>query len=213
MHQGKRIRRDVSLAGGHLQCAEQVTRFLVEAFDLADPHHARGEKVTAREILDRSAERVARSMAGEPALQSALMDTIGRVYANLGVHRPARALLEDALALRRRVHGEASPEVAETLTHLGLLHHDEGDDRAAEQAFRRALEIRRAAREPDHERVAERRPSLEALFGGDAYPYGIEPNRAVLEAVLDYAAEQGLVARRPELRDLFAPESWEHPGG
>jgi 4,5-dihydroxyphthalate decarboxylase len=54
------------------------------------------------------------------------------------------------------------------------------------------------------------RPDLEELarlFGGDAYPYGVERNRAVLETMARYAAEQGLTPRRLAVDDLFAPET------
>jgi 4,5-dihydroxyphthalate decarboxylase len=54
------------------------------------------------------------------------------------------------------------------------------------------------------------RPDLEELarlFGGDWYPYGLEVNRAVLETMARYAAEQGLTPRRLAVDDLFAPET------
>ncbi len=44
-----------------------------------------------------------------------------------------------------------------------------------------------------------------ALFGDDFFPYGIEPNRVTLEAVLDFAAEQGVAARRLTVEELFWP--------
>ncbi len=54
---------------------------------------------------------------------------------------------------------------------------------------------------------------LERAFGGDPFPYGLEPNRHVLEAAAGYAAEQGLLERRIEISELFAAETREHPGG
>lgn len=44
-----------------------------------------------------------------------------------------------------------------------------------------------------------------AIFGGDPYAYGIEPNRRTLEALLGYAVEQGVASRRLAVEDLFAP--------
>ena len=44
------------------------------------------------------------------------------------------------------------------------------------------------------------------LFGGDPWPYGIEGNRATLEAFLQYADEQGVCHRRLAPEDLFPPE-------
>ncbi len=50
----------------------------------------------------------------------------------------------------------------------------------------------------DH--VAETR----RIMGNDWWPYGIEPNRKVLETLCRYALEQGIVARSMRVEDLFA---------
>lgn len=41
------------------------------------------------------------------------------------------------------------------------------------------------------------------LFGGDPFPYGVEPNRPTLENFLRYAEEQGLIDRPLAVEDLF----------
>jgi 4,5-dihydroxyphthalate decarboxylase len=46
---------------------------------------------------------------------------------------------------------------------------------------------------------------LDALFGGDCWPYGIEPNRPTLEAFVTYMAEQGLIPKTIPIEQLFAP--------
>ena len=47
---------------------------------------------------------------------------------------------------------------------------------------------------------------LRDVFGEDWWPYGIEPNRHVIEALLRYMGEQGLLADNiPTVEDLFAP--------
>lgn len=46
-----------------------------------------------------------------------------------------------------------------------------------------------------------------ALFGGDCWPYGIEPNRPTLEALTQYAYEQGLTQQKLEIEPLFAPNT------
>jgi 4,5-dihydroxyphthalate decarboxylase len=45
------------------------------------------------------------------------------------------------------------------------------------------------------------------IIGPDWYPYGIEQNRPSIEALLQYAHEHGLTARRVELEELFAPST------
>jgi len=44
---------------------------------------------------------------------------------------------------------------------------------------------------------------IDRVFGGDCWPYGVEPNRPTLEALLRYLFEQGIVAKAPRLDDLF----------
>jgi len=45
---------------------------------------------------------------------------------------------------------------------------------------------------------------LEAT-GTDPMPYGLEPNRATLEKLLDHALAQRILTRRPDLASIFAP--------
>jgi 4,5-dihydroxyphthalate decarboxylase len=46
---------------------------------------------------------------------------------------------------------------------------------------------------------------LDTLFGGDCWPYGVEPNRPTLEALVTYMAEQGLIAEPIPIEKLFVP--------
>jgi 4,5-dihydroxyphthalate decarboxylase len=50
--------------------------------------------------------------------------------------------------------------------------------------------------EPLHARVRE-------ITGSDPMPYGVEPNRAVLEQLLDHVVAQKIVRRRPSVDELF----------
>lgn len=55
--------------------------------------------------------------------------------------------------------------------------------------------------------IQESIDELDRVFDGDAFPYGVEPNRRVLEAMTRYAHEQGLTARRVDVDELFAAEA------
>jgi 4,5-dihydroxyphthalate decarboxylase len=46
---------------------------------------------------------------------------------------------------------------------------------------------------------------IDAVFGGDPWPYGVEPNRPTLGALVRYLAEQGVIAKAPRVDDLFVP--------
>ncbi len=56
--------------------------------------------------------------------------------------------------------------------------------------------------------VAEMEEEKE-IFGENLWPYGLEANRHVLETLVQYAHEQGLIKRKLDLKDLFAPNTLE----
>jgi 4,5-dihydroxyphthalate decarboxylase len=49
------------------------------------------------------------------------------------------------------------------------------------------------------------REQLIEIFGPDWWPYGIETNRHVLETLLRYMGEQGLVEKPLKVEEVFAP--------
>jgi 4,5-dihydroxyphthalate decarboxylase len=55
------------------------------------------------------------------------------------------------------------------------------------------------------------REQNQKLLGDDYWPYGLEPNRKVLDTFLRYHYEQGILKRRWQIEELFAPETltWE----
>lgn len=158
-----RASRAEQVAAREAEAARQVTDFLVDLFRVSDPGEARGNTLTAREILDRGARRVTGELSGQPELQTRIMQTIGTVHAALGQYEPARQLLESALRTRERVAGPDDPSVGETLNALGDLARARGDHDAAEGYFQRALAIRQAAHGPEHVSVATTLGLLAAL--------------------------------------------------
>jgi len=52
---------------------------------------------------------------------------------------------------------------------------------------------------------------IEAVFGGDPWPYGVEANRPTLNALVRYLEEQGVIAKAPRVDDLFVPVRHVHP--
>ena len=124
--------------------ARQTARFMVDLFDVADPTGTIGNRITAREILDRGAARIDRQLADQPAIQATLMDTMGTVYTSLGLYDSAIPLMNRALATRRTLGGSRDAAVAQSLNHLGEALALKSDYAEAEQKLREALVIRRA---------------------------------------------------------------------
>ncbi len=42
------------------------------------------------------------------------------------------------------------------------------------------------------------------IFGNDPYPYGVKANRRMLETLIDFSHEQGLITKKPKVEELFA---------
>jgi 4,5-dihydroxyphthalate decarboxylase len=46
---------------------------------------------------------------------------------------------------------------------------------------------------------------IDSVFGGDPWPYGIEPNRPSIEALVQYLADQALIENPVPIEQLFVP--------
>jgi 4,5-dihydroxyphthalate decarboxylase len=44
---------------------------------------------------------------------------------------------------------------------------------------------------------------IDEVFGGDAWPYGIEPNRPTLEALMTYLSDQAIIKEPMRIEDMF----------
>jgi eukaryotic-like serine/threonine-protein kinase len=155
--------------------ANRVTSFLVELFGVSDPGEAKGSRVTAREILDKGAEKIDRELKGQPEVRAALMDTMGRVYQKLGLYQPAFPLIENALTIRRQTLGDNHAEVATSLSHLAELLHARGDLEQAERLYREALAMRRRLFGKEHSEIAASLNSLAVFLMDKAEYLAAEP--------------------------------------
>jgi len=155
--------------------AEEVSAFLVGLFQVSDPSEARGNTITAREILDKGARRIERELVGQPLVQARLMDTMGTVYRHLGLYQPATPLLEGALELRRRELADEHPDVAESLSSLASLLRSKGEYDRAEALAREALAMRRRLLGDEHFEVAKNLNNLAVILKTKGDYAGAEP--------------------------------------
>ncbi len=142
---------------------KEVADFMTGLFEVSDPGEARGNTITARELLDRGAGRIGTELDSQPLLQARLMDTMGDVYGKLGLYNEAVALEEKTLHLREAELGPDDPEVASSLNALGDLYRQQARYKASEDAIKRGLDIREAAFGQDHPNYAESLNSLAAV--------------------------------------------------
>ena len=72
--------------------SEQAASFLQDLFLVSDPNESKGETITARELLDRGASKLMVGLDEEPEIKSQLLNTIGKVYTNLGLYNSAEEI-------------------------------------------------------------------------------------------------------------------------
>lgn len=123
--------------------AAQVSEFLSGLFEISDPGESGGEDISARELLDRGAERIELELAEQPEVQATMMGVVGNVYRSLGLYDAALEQLQRAVRVQERIHGLDSPEVADALFALAVLHHDRFDHAATRIALTRVLAFQR----------------------------------------------------------------------
>jgi non-specific serine/threonine protein kinase/serine/threonine-protein kinase len=130
--------------------ADRVTDFMTGMFKVSDPSEARGNSITAREILDKSAKDIDSSLAKDPELQAQMMNMMGQVYGNLGLYSRAQSLLTQVVEIRRRVLGPSNPQTLASMDQLGWTLTREGRYPEAEKLQRETLEARRHVLGPQH---------------------------------------------------------------
>jgi eukaryotic-like serine/threonine-protein kinase len=148
--------------------ANQVTNFLVKLFEVSNPSESKGNSVTARELLDASSQKIQTDLRNQPEVQAALMETMGRVYGNLGLYKTAIPLLEKSLQTRKEKFGEDNLDVAATMNDLAEALFYAGKYKEGEPLARKALATRRKFLGNQHQDVAM---SLSNL-GGEQYVTG-----------------------------------------
>jgi tetratricopeptide (TPR) repeat protein/tRNA A-37 threonylcarbamoyl transferase component Bud32 len=161
--QARRIARERDRASQEAEASRQVSDFLTGLFKVSDPSEARGNSITAREILDKGADKITRELQGQPLVQGKLMNTMGFVYESLGLYDPAQKLLETALDIRTKSLGPDHPDVATTLSELGTVLWRKGEFAKAKALQEQALTIREKRLGPDSEVVASSLHNLGTL--------------------------------------------------
>lgn len=191
------------------EIANQITQFLVSLFESSDPRVAKGQDITAREVLDGSKLRIDSAFVDEPEIRARLLETIGRVYESLGVYDEAGAAFETALELRRANADNEPISFASALIDLGWLNLWIGKLERSETHFREALLILESELTPPDIDIAMamnyvgvvlyRRQAL-----NDAQHY-LEGALAMVEASAD-ADEQDRLAVAGNLANLLAAQ-------
>ncbi len=134
-----RLARERDRAQLSARKSEQVAHFLTDLFEVADPSTSKGQTVTARELLERGAQRLENGLTDQPIVQSDLLTVIGGVYFNLGLYEDARQAYEKALRLGQDLPTMPRQQRARTLRDLASVMLNTDNYAAAESLATLAL--------------------------------------------------------------------------
>ncbi len=131
--------------------------------------------LTVRDAVDAAARRIDWKLVGQPLVELALRETLGRTYVSLGEYTSAEFQIDRAILLARQQRG---PEHART---LGLLANRtdllrlQGRMAEAETSARELLEIQTRLRGPDTEEALQLMHLIAALLLEQGRPAEAEP--------------------------------------
>jgi eukaryotic-like serine/threonine-protein kinase len=130
--------------------ANRITEFMTRMFKVSDPSEARGNTITAREILDKASKEIDSGLAKDPEVQAQMMYVMGDVYMSLGLDPQTQALLSPAVEAQRRTLGPENPDTLRSASLLGAALSRQGHYTEAEKLLREALAIQRRVLGREH---------------------------------------------------------------
>ncbi|MBS2021672.1 MAG: tetratricopeptide repeat protein, partial [Deltaproteobacteria bacterium] len=107
----RRILAERERANREAATARRVSGFMTDMFKLSDPGVSRGNSVTVREVLDKSAKDLKSGLSEDPEVRARLLESMGTVYSNLGLYPEAQGPLDEAEATLLKERGPDDPEV------------------------------------------------------------------------------------------------------
>jgi len=144
--------------------ADQITDFMTQIFKVPDPSEARGNTVTAREILDKSSRQIEAGGGLEPRARWDLLQVMANTYANLGLYGRAHSLAQTALDGRRQILGEEDPKTLESRYQMDRILLLEGHVAEAEASLRNTLALEQRVLGPQDLRTLETQDTLVATL-------------------------------------------------
>lgn len=137
------------------QKAQRESEFMASMFRAASPEEAKGREITARDLLDRGAQRIDKELASEPDVRIPLVVNIAQAYSDLGAYDSGLSLLKRSLPEKGPLRGVSPLEQAAVLDTEATLYRLKANYKAADPLFRRALAIRRKELGPADPLIAD----------------------------------------------------------
>ncbi|HEV8216592.1 MAG TPA: serine/threonine-protein kinase [Gemmatimonadaceae bacterium] len=151
--QARRAAVERDLAALASRESNAVTSFVMGVFEASDPAQARGDTLTAVQLVERAAAR-AELLNGQPAAQARMLEVTGRLYQSLGRYAEAGAVVTRALSIREASGERGTIAAAATLGQLADIQLLHGAYAAADSNAREALRIQERSLGPASRPVA-----------------------------------------------------------
>lgn len=193
--EAERANKEAVRANREAQSSRRVSDFLVGLFEVSDPNESKGNSVTARELLDKGSEKIAKELKQEPIISAQLMNTMGKAYYNLGLYSKAKPLLKGSAEIRREKLGENDLDYAESLFNLADLVATEGDLGSAEKMYTESLAIKEKNLGPTD-------PALSKILANLGWVYYARAEYDKAEPICRRAVETAENTERPDPMDL-----------
>jgi non-specific serine/threonine protein kinase/serine/threonine-protein kinase len=130
--------------------ADRIAQFMTNMFKVSNPSEARGNAVTAREILDKASKEIDTGLRSDPELQAKMMYTMASTYHDLGLYLQAQALIEQSVEIQRRILGPEHPDTLRSEDALAATLGDEGKYAESEKLARETRDALRRVLGPEH---------------------------------------------------------------
>ena len=155
--QMRTLKRERDQARDQKRDADTLQRFFEQLFFEGDATiHG---PVSPEALVERGLEK-ARVLEGAPRIHSAILNTLGVGLDVLGRYSKADTVLDEALRERRKLDGDTSPAVADTLLRQAALKNDEGQPRVAMHLAEQAFDIEKHTLAADDIAISRTRTQL-----------------------------------------------------
>ena len=133
--------------------AEELTGFLTELFNVANPERSNSQIVTAVDLLDKAKDKLI--AIENPSLSDArFMQTIGSIYTRMDKLKQAKAMIEQSLKIKNQSLDSDNNEITVSLIQLGLIHKNLKEFDQSEQTLLKALDLLNSQNDASDSKIA-----------------------------------------------------------
>ncbi|MCF6319577.1 MAG: protein kinase, partial [Proteobacteria bacterium] len=143
--------------------AEELSAFMTDLFNVANPEKSKTDAITALDLLDKAQTKLLEIK--NPTLSDArFMHTIGSIYTRLGKLDKAKIIVEKSLQLKQNKLNPTDREIVQGLLQLGLLNKNLDEYDTAEKNLQLAVDLLNKQKNTDISQLAYAHNHLGNLY-------------------------------------------------